>query len=132
MTAAVHSPRLNAARVLPVMVGWVCCFWLAGCAGPAGLFSSDTRAPPFRDPGMAMQSAKDLVVTGQATRADVLAVLGPATVVQFDSGYEVWVYREKSPESRVDPAEFVLLFTPSGIVKKTRLRPAYDRSITGL
>ena len=132
MTAAVHPRKPSPARVLRATAVCVCCFWLAGCAGPAGLFNSETRVSPFRDPGMVMQSAKDLVVTGQATRADVMAALGPATVVRFDSGFEVWVYRAKLPESRVDPAEFVLLFTPSGIVKKTRLRPAYDRSITGL
>ena len=127
MTAAVRPPLLGSARLFRALVACLCCFWFAGCAGPAGRFSSDTNAPPFRDPHQSMQSAKDLVVTGQATRADVLAALGPATVVKFDSGFEVWVYRAKSSESKVDPAEFVLLFTPSGIVKKTRLRPAYDR-----
>lgn len=127
MAAAVRPQPHNSARALCAMVGSLCCFWLAGCAGPAGLFGSDARDTPFRDPGMSMQSAKDLVVIGQATRADVLAALGPATVVKFDSGFEVWVYRAKAPESKVDPAEFVLLFTPSGMVKKTRLRPAYPR-----
>ena len=125
MAAAGRSRLHNAARTLWTLVGCVCCFWLAGCAGPAGPFGSDARAPPFRDPGMSMQSAKDLVVLGQSTRADVLAALGPATVVKFDSGSEVWVYRARSPESKIEPAEFVLLFAPSGIVKKTRLRPAY-------
>ena len=127
MTAAVCHPLLSPARVLRAMVACACCFWLAGCAGPAGLFGSDARAAPFRDPGMSMQSAKDLVVIGEATRADVMAALGPATVVKFDSGFEVWVYRAKSPESNVGPAEFVLLFAPSGIVKKARLRPEYVR-----
>lgn len=127
MTAAVHSLLYNSARTLWTLVACVCCFWLVGCAGPAGLFGSDSGAPPFRDPGMAMQRAKDLVVTGQATRADVLAALGAATVVSFDSGFEVWVYRTKSPESKGDSAELVLLFTPSGVVKKARLRPAYPQ-----
>ena len=101
MTAAVCHPLLSPARALRAMVASACCFWLAGCAGPAGLFGSDARAAPFRDPGMSMQSAKDLVVIGEATRADVMAALGPATVVKFDSGFEVWVYRAKLPESKV-------------------------------
>ncbi len=127
MTAAGRSRLHNAARTLWTLVGCVCCFWLAGCAGPAGLFGPDAKAAPFRDPGMSMQSAKDLIVIGEATRADVMAALGPATVVKFDSGFEVWVYRAKSPESKVGSAEFVLLFAPSGIVKKARLRPEYVR-----
>ena len=48
-------------------------------------------------------------------------------MVKFDSGFEVWVYRNKSPETKAAPGEFVILFAPSGVVKKTRLRPAYDR-----
>lgn len=75
---------------------------------------------------MSMQSAKDTIILGQATKADVMAVLGRATVVKFDSGYEVWVYRSKSSETTAANAEFVLLFAPSGIVKKTRIRPPYD------
>lgn len=97
------------------------CLWIAGCAGLAG---PQEAVPPFRDPTMSMQGASDSVASGKTTKADVLAALGPATVVKFDSGYEVWVYREKSREPASSKAEFVLLFTPEGIVKKTRLRPA--------
>ena len=127
MAAALRHPPRNLAPALCATVACLCCFWLAGCAGPTNLFGSDARAPPFRDPGMSMQSANAMVATGQSTRADVMAALGPATVVKFDSGFEVWVYSAKAPESNVDPAEFVILFAPSGIVKKTRLRPAYVR-----
>jgi hypothetical protein len=76
-------------------------------------------------------SARDAhaaVVIGKSSKADVEAALGKAIVVSFDSGYEVWVYRERGApaglfaQSRKEKAEFVLLFEPSGIVKKTRVR----------
>jgi hypothetical protein len=60
---------------------------------------------------------------GQSTKADVRAALGEAVVVGFDSGYEVWVYRERPPEKEpAAKAELVLLFAPSGILTKTRVR----------
>lgn len=97
------------------------CLWLSACA------SLDTggTAPPFRDPGMSMRTAYDTVVAGKTTQAEVVAALGPATEIQFDSGYAVWVYRVRAAEPDADRAEFVILFAPSGVVKKTRLRPAY-------
>ncbi|MDB5929046.1 MAG: hypothetical protein JWR60_753 [Polaromonas sp.] len=104
------------------------CHWLAGCAGPGGLLAPSGKAPAFRDPALSMQSAQQIVVPGKSTQADVLAALGRATVVRFDSGFEVWVYRDRparSADSRAS-AEFVILFTPSGVAKKTRIRPAYD------
>lgn len=98
---------------------------LAGCAGGSGLFGSTEVTPPFRDPAMSMQRARDVIAEGQTTKADVIAALGNATIVKFDSGYEVWVYRAGSREPSGAKAELVLLFTPSGIVKKTRIKPAY-------
>ena len=44
-------------------------------------------------------------------------MLGEATVVDFPSGYEVWVYRQ--PPS----SELVLLFDDSGTLTKTRITP---------
>jgi hypothetical protein len=56
-------------------------------------------------------------------KADVRAALGEAVVVDFASGYEVWVYRERDPEQSSPPeVELVLLFEPSGILVKTRVR----------
>lgn len=74
---------------------------------------------------MSMQAAQDAVVAGQTTQAQARATLGPATEIAFDSGYAVWVYRARSGESQGSTAELVILFTPSGVVKKTRLRPSY-------
>jgi hypothetical protein len=82
------------------------------------------------------------VAIGQSTRADVLAALGKTLVISFDNGYEVWVYRLASDTplketlaqrltrrgsdkaAAEQSAEFVILFDPSGLVAKTRVRPA--------
>lgn len=102
------------------------CLGLSACAVPSGLFTSGNAAPPFRDAAMSMQSARDMVVAGTSSKADVIAALGSGNVVSFDSGFEVWVYRAKAAGTATDSAEFVILFAPSGIVKKTRIRPPYD------
>jgi len=71
-------------------------------------------------------AAEDVLSIGSSTKADVRAALGQAVVVDFSSGHEVWVYRERAPEKPVEPpaprAELVLLFSPSGILSKTRVR----------
>lgn len=67
--------------------------------------------------------AVNAVTPGRSTKADVLASLGATTTVRFDSGYEVWVYR--LPNTRT--GEYVILFSPSGIVAKTRVRPDTGR-----
>jgi hypothetical protein len=60
---------------------------------------------------------------GITTKSDVRAGLGEATVVDFTSGYEVWVYRQRATEKPPAPgAELVLLFEPSGLLSKTRVR----------
>ena len=112
------------ARLTHISIASACCLWLAACVGP-GLFSTGNDAPPFSNPSMSMQSASDSITIGKSSKADVVAALGAATVVNFDSGYEVWVYRAKSRGPAETKAEFVILFAPDGIVKKTRLRPAY-------
>ncbi len=109
-------------RIPLVAMALGCALWLAGCAGASR--TPGPERPPFRDASMSLQAASDFVLPGKTTKADALAALGPATVVRFDSGFEVWVYRAKSADVEVAPAEFVILFTPSGIVSKTRIRPA--------
>ncbi|GJI98575.1 hypothetical protein RugamoR57_52930 [Duganella caerulea] len=53
------------------------------------------------------------------------AALGPATVVRFDSGYQLWRYRYPSLQRAVDGqpryADFVILFGPDGVARKARL-----------
>ena len=72
-----------------------------------------------------MQIASHSITVGKSSKADVMATLGAATVINFDSGYEVWVYRAKSREPAEAKAEFVILFSPDGVVRKTRLKIAY-------
>jgi hypothetical protein len=98
------------------------CALLGGCAA--------VQPPPKKvdaplRPGeiLSAQAAADAVTIGKSTKADVRAALGEAVVIDFESGYEVWVYRERLREKATPPpAEFVLLFTPSGVLAKRRIR----------
>ena len=106
---------------------WLAGLALAGCHGliACGSLSPGDATPTFRDPSMSMQNARDAIVVGVTTQAQTKAALGPATEIRFDSGYAIWVYRARAADSGADRAEFVILFTPSGIAKKTRLGPSY-------
>jgi outer membrane protein assembly factor BamE (lipoprotein component of BamABCDE complex) len=98
---------------------------LAGCATQRSL-------PPPKQSGdiPSVQKARDAIVPGKSTKADVLAALGKGVVIDFDSGYEVWVYHERvfvkeAPPKNAPAAqrpELVVLFDPSGVVSKTRVR----------
>ena len=69
------------------------------------------------------RAGESALAVGKSTKADVRAALGEATVVDFASGYEVWVYREPAQEKEpAAKAELVLLFAPSGILTRTRVR----------
>jgi len=70
------------------------------------------------------QSAAEAIAVGKSTKADVRAALGEGVVVDFDSGYAVWVYKESLREKAKPPpaTELVLLFDPSGTLAKTRIR----------
>ena len=72
---------------------------------------------------MSMQDALNAVVIGKSTQADVAAALGNAAVIKFDSGFEVWVYMVRSGDVAGKTSEVVILFAPSGVVKKIRIRP---------
>ena len=112
-------------RKLGVGVWMLVSLWLSGCAGSlAGL---ERRQQAFREPAMSMQQARQTVRHGESSKADVLAMLGPATVVRFNSAYEVWVYRGVDAavgRAAGSGAELVILFDPAGIAVKSRLRPA--------
>jgi hypothetical protein len=93
--------------------------WLT--AGALALLLSacaTTPAPPGAqaDAGRLAQA----VVPGVSTRASVLAALGPTRSMQFDSGYQSWLYQ--IPLGGGAFAEYVILFGPDGIVRKTRRR----------
>lgn len=102
------------------------CTALAGCAGPGGTWGGDDSRPAFANPALSLPAATALVVPGKSTKAEVAAALGKATVIPFDSGFEVWVYRGRMAQIAAPGAEFVLLFEPSGILKKSRVRLPSD------
>src|SRR5215203_5774158 len=110
-------PRpLNALMRASLAIALIVC--VGGCATQtptAGIIAS-TR------------DAQAAVTIGRSTKADVEAALGKAIAVSFDSGYEVWVYRERSAggflfgQPAKEKPELVLLFEPSGVLKKMRVR----------
>ena len=77
-----------------------------------------TSAPP---PGTQVDEQRfSAAAAPGATRASVLAALGPTRNIAFDSGYEVWLYQSPRPGGQF--AEYVILFDRAGVVSKTRRR----------
>ena len=106
------------------------CACVAGCATPGASSLTTVSADTVRD----------AVNIGKSTKTDVIAALGKTKGIRFDSGFEVWVYRVTGDTSaNLGPGElfrsagsekrspgeteFVILFAPSGVVTKTRIRP---------
>jgi hypothetical protein len=100
-----------------------CAALVDGCAMQPSTTPSAVVTSP-RAKVVAEQRVKDVVVIGRSTKADVMAALGQTLVIRFDNAYEVWVYR--LAEDRL--GEFVILFAPSGVVAKARVRRAPQRS----
>jgi len=90
---------------------------IAGCASQPSTTPSAIVTSPRKNV-VAADRVKDAVTIGKSTRADVVAALGETLVISFDTGYEIWVYRLANAPT----AEFVILFTPAGVVAKTRIR----------
>ena len=88
---------------------------LTGCAALSPAPSSRESKPLGPAEVRSAQAASEAISVGKSTKADVRAALGEAVVVDFDTGYAVWVYRERPSK------ELVLLFDPSGTLKKTRI-----------
>ena len=119
------------------------CACVAGCAAPG---ASPVTTATAAASTISADNARDAITIGKSTKADVLAALGKTTVVSFDSGFEVWVYQiigervtgetaaraswverilhAGSDKGTRGKTEFVVLFGPSGVVAKTRIRPA--------
>lgn len=100
--------------------------------------ADDRRAAAARS--VAVTNGKPPII-GKSTKTDLVAALGKTTVIGFDSGFEVWVYRATgdtpakpgwealygqagSEKGTPGKTEFVVLFAPSGVVARTRIRPA--------
>ncbi len=102
-------------------LAFAACLFMSGCA---------LVQPPAPPPGpgeiKSAQAAKDVLVAGMSTKADIRRALGEATVIDFPSGYEVWVYKErlkeKAEKAKPPAPELVLLFPPSGVLAKARVR----------
>jgi hypothetical protein len=131
------TPRFHAGLVFAL------CACVAGCAAtgtsPVATGTAAANTRPARHAG-------DAITIGKSTKADVMAAFGKTTVVSFDSGFEVWVYQiigeRVTGESAATASwvgrilhagsetgtrgktEYVVLFAPSGVVTKTRIRPA--------
>lgn len=113
-----------------------CMAAFTACLGVTGCVATDTLDPSPEGPGSARtptgespapQTAMNMVVLGKSTKADVLAALGTAIVISFDSGFEVWVYRWRGADKTARAAtELVVLFDPSGLATKARVRPGYE------
>ena len=100
------------------------------CVACAGTFEPSPQGPgSVRTPtgqSLAPQAAMDMIAVGKSTKAEVSSALGKAIVIPFDSGYEVWVYRWAGADRTTRAAtELVVLFEPSGLVAKVRVRPGY-------
>ena len=95
---------------------------LAGCAGGGAI--TDSTPGVMGTAGVSPQAASQSIAG--RNKGDVAATLGKAAVVQFDSGYEVWVYRWPGADRTSRTAtELVVLFDAAGAVKKSRIRPGY-------
>ncbi len=66
--------------------------------------------------GTDADEANDALLMGKS-KAEVQGTFGRPAALRFDTGYEVWAYRYGG-------TEFTVLFSPSGTVSNTRLRPA--------
>lgn len=100
---------------------------LAGCAQTGVLSASDDMPGLVPSRGITPQGARDAIAIGKSTKPEVSAAVGRAIVIPFDSGYEVWVYRWRGAEPTTRAAtELVVLFSPAGVVDKTRIRPGYS------
>jgi hypothetical protein len=110
-------------RLLRASLAFASCACVAACAVFQLPPTKAETAAPLPGEIISAQAAKDTISIGKSTKSDVTAALGQAIVINFDSGYEVWVYREKL-QDKAPPlrTEFVLLFAPSGIVTKSRIR----------
>ena len=122
------------------------CAGVSGCTTPGAPSGMSMSARLSGTGTILQQDVGNAVTIGRSTRADVMLAFGKTTAISFDSGFEVWVYRYAASGSAagasaaagvlarlggMDPgnaatgdAEFVVLFAPTGIVTKTRVRPA--------
>jgi hypothetical protein len=90
----------------------------------AGCASAPSSPPPLKSGEVhSIEVARNGLSIGKSTKTEVRALLGKTNEVAFESGYEVWAYRQQLKEKEKPPSrELVLLFAPSGVLTKMRLR----------
>jgi outer membrane protein assembly factor BamE (lipoprotein component of BamABCDE complex) len=104
-----------------LLVSAACALCLGGCA----TIDADSEPSLTKATVVPAGAADARLSPGKSTKADVMAALGKTTAISFDSGYEIWVYHLGDAARRdARLAEFVVLFDRSGVVTKTRMRPA--------
>ena len=129
---------MNALSRIGVALSIAVC--IAGCVTPGASTVPSAVVTPVHRKLISADRIENAIAIGKSTRADVIAALGETLVISFDSGFEVWVYqlesdtpgkaargqdiaRTRSTRSGAT-GEYVILFAPSGLVAKTRIRPA--------
>lgn len=102
---------------------------LAGCAAGGRIEENGPGIAPRTAPQAAFaaaQAAEGKVHVGD-TRDQVAAALGPSNILQFESGWQVWIYRWPGADNSTRAAtELVILFEPNGTVRKMRVRRGED------
>ena len=96
-----------------------CASLLAACAVPGPATEPSAIVMSERATDITQERAARAVTIGRSSRADVAGALGETQAIRFDSGYEIWVYRLANTQT----GEFLVLFSPAGVVTKTRVRP---------
>jgi hypothetical protein len=100
------------------------CIAVGGCALSGKLEENGPgikRTPP-QIAFAAAQAASERVHIGD-TRDAVAAALGSSNILQFESGWQVWIYRWPGVDDSTRAAtELDLLFEPRGTLRKIRVR----------
>ncbi|MBB3117117.1 hypothetical protein [Pseudoduganella violacea] len=112
----------------------------SGLAALGLLLLTACASPTRTSTGVSVTEAQTRLVVGRSSKAEVAAALGRAAVTSFPSGYEVWVYNDKlelpalvsfvplvgslasAVEVTAQNRELVILFDPSGTVRKYQMR----------
>jgi hypothetical protein len=111
---------VSAARVLLV----IACVLTASCGTFGGGGKLEENAPGVMRTQSPSPTAAQAAVHPGSAKGEVSAALGAGNAFAFESGWEVWVYRWPGADRSTRAAtELVILFDPSGVVRKVRVRP---------
>jgi hypothetical protein len=85
---------------------------------------SDDTLLSFEDMASPPGAGDTTVAADHGTTEQMQAKLGPAKVIRFDSGNQIWRYTYPSARGGEQPAEFTILFGADGVARKARLQDA--------